>query len=83
MAKLQSIFIISLVIVLSSLFVSISESVHTEINGIQMCKTFLYQNLENSSHMQMTKEIPNKEYAVVKKFKSLNCCAKGYKSIEW
>lgn len=52
-------------------------------NGLKHCSVNNYQNSWNSTHMQYTKEPVNREYAIPNDFKSLHCCAKGYRTIEW
>lgn len=48
------------------------------------CSLNNFLNTWNTTHhMQYTKEPVNREYAVMDQFKSLHCCAKGYRSIEW
>ncbi|XP_049278132.1 fibroblast growth factor receptor 2-like [Anopheles funestus] len=47
------------------------------------CTENRYEHSLNTHHLQFTKEIPDQEYGVLKKFKSLHCCGKGYRSIEW
>ncbi|XP_063224233.1 interleukin-1 receptor accessory protein-like [Bacillus rossius redtenbacheri] len=37
----------------------------------------------NSTGMAFSKENTVNEYAIAKRFKSLHCCAKGYRSVEW
>lgn len=37
----------------------------------------------NSTWMQFTKEPVPTEYGFEDKFKSIHCCVKGYRSIEW
>ncbi|CAO1424444.1 unnamed protein product [Diamesa hyperborea] len=53
------------------------------VSGIDHCSEHLYQKSQNASHMQFTRETVSQEYAVEGLFKSLHCCAKGYRSIEW
>ena len=55
----------------------------SSVRGIEHCLEHLYQKSQNASHMQFTRETVSQEYAVEGKFKSLHCCAKGYRSIEW
>ncbi|EAA43210.3 AGAP001351-PA [Anopheles gambiae str. PEST] len=47
------------------------------------CSEHRYEHSLNTHHLQFTKEIPDREYGVLKQFKSLHCCGKGYRSIEW
>jgi hypothetical protein len=47
------------------------------------CSEHRFTESINTTHMQFTKEIVSQEYAVLGQFKSLHCCAKGYRSIEW
>lgn len=51
--------------------------------AIDDCRTNQFSKSANSTHMQFTKEIVSWEYAIDGQFKSLHCCAKGYRSIEW
>lgn len=51
--------------------------------GIDHCQINQFHKSKNSTNMQLTKEPVNQEYAVIGAFKSLHCCAKGYRSIEW
>ncbi|KPI93376.1 hypothetical protein RR46_10636 [Papilio xuthus] len=37
----------------------------------------------NTTWMQFTKEPVSFEYGFQDKFKSIHCCVKGYRSIEW
>lgn len=53
------------------------------INAIDYCQLNLFDKSINSTVMQLTKEAVTKEYAILNEFKSLHCCAKGYRSIEW
>lgn len=54
-----------------------------QVHGLEHCAMNNYEQSLNSSHMQYTKEPVNREYVVLDQFKSLHCCAKGYRSIEW
>lgn len=51
--------------------------------AIDECQTDQFSNSINSTHMQFTKEVVSWEYAIDGQFKSIHCCAKGYRSIEW
>lgn len=51
--------------------------------GIDHCQINQFHKSKNSTNMQLTKEAVSQEYAVKGAFKSLHCCAKGYRSIEW
>lgn len=39
--------------------------------------------IDSENYMRFSKEATFEEFALRKKFKGLNCCAKGYRSIEW
>lgn len=69
--------------VLLLLFVWISEQEGGGVLALEHCSLNNYQQSLNSSHLQYTKEPVTREYAVLNQFKSLHCCAKGYRSIEW
>ena len=51
--------------------------------SINHCQLHRFEKSINSTTMQFTKEAVSQEYAVSNEFKSLHCCAKGYRSIEW
>lgn len=52
-------------------------------SAIDDCQTHQFSKSINSTQMQFTKEAVNRDYALNGQFKSLHCCAKGYRSIEW
>lgn len=68
------------IVLIVCVVVSIANST---VLGLEHCGMNNYRQSLNSSHMQYTREPVNREYAVLNQFKSLHCCAKGYRSIEW
>lgn len=70
--------LILLVIVLSNVQVEAKDEQQTNY-----CDSNLFPYAEMTSHLQFKKEFVEKEYAISRTFKSLHCCAKGYRSIEW
>lgn len=52
-------------------------------SAIDDCQTHQFSKSINSTQMQFTKEAVSRDYALNGQFKSLHCCAKGYRSIEW
>jgi hypothetical protein len=45
------------------------------------CEINLFER--NKTSLEFTKEINTVDYVVIERYKSLSCCAKGYKTIEW
>jgi hypothetical protein len=45
------------------------------------CEINLFE--KNKTSLEFTKEINTVDYVVIERYKSLFCCAKGYKTIEW
>lgn len=73
--------VISLDLVLISfLFVLICDKL---VYAIDDCQMHRYSTSINSTEMQFTKEAVSRDFALNGQFKSLHCCAKGYRSIEW
>lgn len=62
-------------------FIFVLHSVSDVSCLMDYCSTNTFET--NSTWLQLTKEVSTSEYAVVKDFKSLHCCSKGYRSIEW
>lgn len=52
---------------------------------VQAIDDYCTKNTYNDSdnYMHFSKEATFEEFALRRKFKGLNCCAKGYRSIEW
>ncbi|XP_021924170.1 interleukin-1 receptor accessory protein-like 1 isoform X2 [Zootermopsis nevadensis] len=48
-------------------------------------KGFCEMNLfeKNKTSLEFTKEVNTFDYVVIERYKSLSCCAKGYKTIKW
>lgn len=69
------------------LCLALSSVVLSDDSRTDYCLHNLYQNpvdkVFGESNMGFTKEATYNEFAVVGEFKSLHCCAKGYRSIEW
>ncbi|CAH0557087.1 unnamed protein product [Brassicogethes aeneus] len=55
------------------------------LNSAIAIQDFCSQDNFNTSgtHLQLTREASSEEFGVIGQFKSLHCCAKGYRSIEW
>lgn len=54
--------------------------IHAE-NEKGFCDTNLFER--NKTSLEFTKEVNTFDYVVTERYKSLFCCAKGYKTIEW
>jgi hypothetical protein len=48
-------------------------------------KGFCEMNLfeRNTTSLEFTKEVNEFDYVLIERYKSLSCCAKGYKMIKW
>ncbi|KAJ2946365.1 hypothetical protein O0L34_g12403 [Tuta absoluta] len=57
----------------------VASSAHALAAGY--CAQHTFPN--NATYMHFTKEPVPREYGFVDKFKSIHCCVKGYRSIEW
>lgn len=68
-------FMVSVFAVLAIQYESVSADDNCQLNR--------YEQSVNSTVMQFTKEAASHEFAVMNAFKSMHCCAKGYRSIEW
>uniref|UniRef100_A0A182P2K5 Uncharacterized protein n=1 Tax=Anopheles epiroticus TaxID=199890 RepID=A0A182P2K5_9DIPT len=65
------------------LLMCLTIAVAAPVSAENHCSEHRYEHSLNTHHLQFTKEIPDREYGVLKQFKSLHCCGKGYRSIEW
>lgn len=45
------------------------------------CETNLFQR--NKTSLEFTKEVNEVDYVLIERYKTLSCCAKGYKMIKW
>ncbi|KAF4525565.1 hypothetical protein B566_EDAN015054 [Ephemera danica] len=51
---------------------------------VNFCKHYTFVSANSSqSGLHLTREISARDYAIYRKFKSIHCCARGYRSIEW
>ena len=65
------------VIVLTVLLINLTYA------NLDSCRQNHFGSSTNATSMQITKEVASQEYGVLNTFKSLHCCAKNYRSIEW
>jgi hypothetical protein len=49
----------------------------------EFCKEFALNASNNASGLQVTREVSKTDFVIEAKFKSIHCCARGYRSIEW
>jgi len=47
----------------------------------EFCREFGLANATSS--LQVTREVSKTDFVIEAKFKSIHCCARGYRSIEW
>lgn len=53
------------------------------VAGINDCQEQRFNTVGNSTQMQFTTQAVSRDYALIGQFKSLHCCARGYRSIQW
>lgn len=53
------------------------------VAGINECQSHHFNIMGNSTQMQFTAQAVNRDYAPIGVFKSLHCCVRGYRSIQW
>lgn len=74
---------VKLLTVLIAACLAVATGLIDRAHGEDHCSEHRFNESLVSDYMQFTKEVAEREYGVVGQFKSLHCCAKGYRSIEW
>ncbi|XP_065092030.1 fibroblast growth factor receptor 4-like [Ochlerotatus camptorhynchus] len=74
---------VKLLTVLITACLTVATGLIGRAHGEDHCSEHRYNESLVSDYMQFTKEVAEREYGVIGQFKSMHCCAKGYRSIEW
>lgn len=56
---------------------------HVAAAADNYCQAHRFPVAANLTDMEFTKERVTKEYAILGEYKSMHCCARNYRSIEW